>query len=126
MQSPDATKEASMAANPLPNVTQPLSLDVTKDGSAITVKCVGEINSQSAGLLKSEVKPLTQKTKKLTLDLAQVQHLDSSGIGALAGLYVTARSANCELRWLHLNDRIYELLRLSKLLSVFEPFGEHL
>jgi anti-anti-sigma factor len=115
-----------MAANPLPNVAQPLSLDVTQDGETITVKCAGKINSQSTGLLKSEVKPLIQRTKKLTLDLAQVQHLDSSGIGALVGLYVSARSANCELRLLHLNDRIYELLRLSKLLSIFEPFGEHL
>jgi len=111
--------------NPLPNL-RPLTLHVSKDGETITVQCAGKINSESAGLLKSEVKPLIQKTKALTLDLAQVEHIDSSGLGTLAGLYVTARSANCQLRLLHLNDRIYELLRLSKLLSVFEPFGEHL
>jgi anti-anti-sigma factor len=115
-----------MAANPLPNPTEPLSLHITKDGETITVECAGKINSQSAGLLKSEVKPLIQKTNSLALDLAKVENIDSSGLGTLVGLYVTARSANCRLRLLHLNDRIYELLRLSKLLSVFEPFGEHL
>jgi anti-anti-sigma factor len=46
--------------------------------------------------------------------------MDSSGLGALVGLYVSARGQNCELKVIHLNQRLQELFRLTKLASVFE------
>ena len=42
------------------------------------------------------------------------------------GLYVSARSAKCELRLINLNKQVRELLGLTNLLSMFEACGQYL
>ena len=80
----------------------------------------GRITSNSTALLRTEVRGLIPGAKRIVLDLTDVTYMDSSGLGALVGLYVSARGQNCELKVIHLNQRLQELFRLTKLASVFE------
>jgi anti-sigma B factor antagonist len=113
-----------MAANPLP---LPLQFEVQKSDDATTIRCYGKLNSETAPELKSLVKPLIPHNPRIVLDLAHVQYMDSSGLAALVGLYTSAvSSGNCKLQLKELSPRVRELLRITKLLSVFESFGEHL
>jgi anti-anti-sigma factor len=51
--------------------------------------------------------------------------MDSMGLGTIIRLYVSAKSAGCDLQLINLSKRIRELLGLTNLLSVFSMCGEH-
>lgn len=97
-----------------------LKLEVVKAPEGILVRCTGKINSTTSGMLRTEVRALIPEAKRLVLDLTDVTYMDSSGLGVLVGLYVTAKGQNCELKVIHLNQRLQELFRLTKLASIFE------
>jgi len=62
--------------------------------------------------------------KNLVLDLAGVDFIDSTGLGALVIGFTTMRKAGGMLKLLNLNRRNIELLILTKLTSVFELFSD--
>jgi len=114
-----------MAAYPVPQL--PIQFGVERSAEATTVKCYGKLNSDTSPELKALVKPMIAETRRIELDLSGLEYMDSSGLATLVGLYTSAiASGNCRLQLSHLSPRVRELLRITKLLSVFEPFGEHL
>ena len=81
---------------------------------------------ESTGLLRDNVRQLlSQGTRKIVLNLANVSYMDSAGLGTLVGAYVSAKRAGCELELINFNQRVKELLGLTHLLSVFESCGRH-
>lgn len=101
-----------MAANP-----SPTQLQVTTDRapSQITVHCTGRVTSDTAQSLKAAVKPLFSESKVVVLDLTNVSYLDSSGLGTMVSLYVSAKAANSQLKLINLNQRVKELFSLTRL-----------
>lgn len=90
-----------------------------------TIACVGKITSDTTELLQNTVQPLIPQTKRILLDLTQVEYLDSSGVGALVKLWIRTKRVNCEFKVIHLNERIKELLRLSNLSKILEGDQEY-
>jgi anti-sigma B factor antagonist len=113
-----------MAANPSP--ISELNLETTRTPEEIIVRCVGKITSSSSGVLQTTVRSLIPETKCVVLDLTDVSYLDSSGLGAIVGLYFSAKKHDCRLRLINLNQRLQELFRLTKLASVFEGHEDFL
>lgn len=71
-------------------------------------------------LLRDTIDNLLAKGhKKLLLNLAEVGYIDSSGIGALVGVYTAARKQGGELRLLKITNRVRNLLQITKLYTVF-------
>lgn len=60
--------------------------------------------------------------KKILLNLADVNYIDSSGLGTLVSGYTTLTSQQGQLKLLNLTKRVHDLLQLTKLLTVFEVF----
>ena len=60
--------------------------------------------------------------KKLILNLADVNYIDSSGIGELVRTYITVSNGGGQLKLLSLTKKIQELLQITKLLTVFQVF----
>lgn len=90
----------------------------------VLVRCHGKLVAGTADLLYPEVSQLIPKTKRIVLDLTDLSHMDSMGLGTVVRLYVSARSANCDLRLINLGSRIRHLLSISNLLSVFSPIED--
>ena len=71
-------------------------------------------------LLRDTVDNLLAKTQtKLLLNLAEVSYLDSSGLGALVGVYTAVRKQGGELQLLKITNRVRNLLQITKLYTVF-------
>lgn len=72
-------------------------------------------------LLRDDVRDLLAKgSKKILLNLADVNYIDSSGIGELVSAYTTVRNQGGELKLLHLTKKVHDLLQITKLYTVFD------
>ena len=61
--------------------------------------------------------------RKLLLNFAGVAFLDSAGVGLIACKYVTMCRHNGQLKLCNLQSRSHDVLRSTKLLTVFESFA---
>src|SRR2546430_16470498 len=81
----------------------------------------GRIVLGEASLLRDTVKvQLANGEKKFLLNLAEVQYIDSSGLGELISAYTTVRNNGGQLHLLKLTHKVRDLLQLTKLYTVFE------
>jgi len=108
-----------MAANPTAP-TPELTLQPEKTSGEMVVRCSGQINSNTTDLLKATVRSLMLENKTVVLDLGNVSYMDSSGLGAMVGLYVSARRSGSNLKLVKLNDRLKELFSITRLAPLFE------
>ena len=91
-----------------------------KDGYDTTIKCHGKIISQTTNEVKELVKPLITRGGRIVLDFADVTQVDSSGLGALVGLKISAVNTGfCTLELQNLSQRVQDLLKLTKLTELF-------
>jgi anti-anti-sigma factor len=102
-----------MATNPIP--ISELSLTSDETPTETIVRCAGRITSDTSQSLKTTVKSLLSDSKTVVLDLTNVSYMDSSGLGAIVGLYVSAKVANCQLKLINLNQRLKELFSITRL-----------
>jgi|HubBroStandDraft_3_1064219.scaffolds.fasta_scaffold204361_1 anti-sigma B factor antagonist len=102
-----------------------LSVDIDSAGDAVVVRCGGKLVAGVNDFLYTEVSRLIPESKKIVLDLTELTYMDSMGLGTIIRLYVSARSAGCDLQLVNIGSRIKELLGMTNLLSVFSVCGEH-
>jgi anti-sigma B factor antagonist len=61
---------------------------------------------------------------QILLNLASVNHIDSSGLGELISSLVTLDERGGEIKLMHLTDSLRELMTITKLLTVFDVYDE--
>jgi anti-anti-sigma factor len=76
-------------------------------------------------LLHRKVKELIPESKRIVLDLRELTYLDSSGIGMMVRLFVSAKSAKCTLQLANVSGRVRQVLGITDLLSVLQVIGEN-
>jgi anti-anti-sigma factor len=103
--------------------TRSLHLHTSAWEEEAMVRCTGRLTAETSSHLKTEVKALLAHKKRVVLDLSELGYMDSSGLGTLVGLYISAKGAKCELQLLNLSPRMRELFSMTNLLSVFETCG---
>ena len=113
-----------MAANPIP--ISELNLETVRTPEEIMVRCTGRISSGTSAQLQSVVRELIPQTKCVVLDLTDVSYMDSSGLGAVVGLFLSAKRQHCKLKLINLNQRLQDLFRLTNLAAVFKGHEEFL
>jgi anti-sigma B factor antagonist len=59
-------------------------------------------------------------SKKIVVNLADVNYIDSAGLGELVGAYTSVKNAGGELKLLSLSKKVKDLLVITKLLTVFD------
>lgn len=113
-----------MAASPVAP-TPELQLSTEKKPEETIVHGVGRITSATSDLLQSTIRGLIPGAKRIVLDLAEVNYIDSSGLGALVSVYMAASRAQCDLELANPKPRIRDLFKMTRLASVFEGHGEN-
>ena len=63
---------------------------------------------------------LNDGSKKILINFEKVSYLDSSGVGELVGCYTSIKSKGGELRICGMNSRIFSLITMTSLHSVFD------
>jgi anti-sigma B factor antagonist len=72
-------------------------------------------------LLKDTVQNLMASGRKfVVLNLADVSYVDSSGLGSLVAVFLSARKQGGALKLLNPSKRLHDLLAIAKLLTVLD------
>ncbi len=113
-----------MAANPLP--TSSLTFVTEETPNEATIRCSGKITMENTDELRDAARKLIAESKRLMLDFSDVSYLDSSGLGMIVGLYVSAKRAKCQLKVINLSPRVKEIFTLTRLEEALSGREEYL
>jgi anti-sigma B factor antagonist len=102
-----------------------LTIHVERWPEVAVVHCKGELVAGVTDILFRNVKELIPEVKRIVLDLKELTYLDSSGIGMIVRLFVSAKSAKCTLQLTNIGGRVRQLLGITDLLSVLQVIGEN-
>ena len=96
------------------------NLPEDEHGNKVTlVKCHGKLISENSSEIKQAVKALLPAGGRIVIDLGDLNYMDSSGLGALIGLKVSAvKQGLCILEFVNMTSRVMELLHISNLAKV--------
>jgi anti-sigma B factor antagonist len=71
--------------------------------------------------LRDAIRGLISKgQKKILLNMAEVNYIDSSGLGELVSAFTSAKNQQAEVKLLKLTKKVHDLLQLTKLYTVFD------
>jgi len=114
-----------MVANPASGVPE-LTLATEKTPAETIIRCAGKIVTGTTDLLKGAARSAMTESKTVVLDFTKVTYLDSSGLGMIVGLYVSAKREGRNLKLINLNQRVKELFAITRLTPLFEGHEEML
>jgi anti-sigma B factor antagonist len=94
-----------------------------RDAGTVTVLDLsGRITlGEGSALLRSTIRELLEEKRyRILANLADVNYIDSSGIGELVSAFTTVRNQGGELKLLNLTKKLHDLLQITKLYTVFD------
>ena len=95
-------------------------------GQVTVVELSGRITlGDGSALLRKTIRGLLEEQRRMILlNLADVDYIDSSGIGELVSGYTAVKNQSGELKLLHLTKKVRDLLQITKLYTVFDVFSD--
>jgi anti-sigma B factor antagonist len=101
-----------------------MSLHATyRDSGDVTVVDLGGriVLGDGSALLRKTVRQLLDDNRtKILINLADVNYIDSAGIGELVHAYISVKNRGGELKLLHLTRKVHDLIQITKLYTVFD------
>lgn len=105
-----------------------LKLQLEEKAEETIVHCSGKITAESAEMFQNEIRGrLIPESRgkgvavncRIVLDLSNVTYIDSTGLGALLGLWTAGQRRSCDLEIANLSPRMEKLVSMTKLDQVF-------
>ena len=95
-------------------------------GKVTVVDLSGRITlGDGSALLRKTVRGLLDDQRtQILLNLADVDYIDSSGIGELVSGFTAVKNRNGNLKLLHLTKKVRDLLQITKLFTVFDVYTD--
>ena len=100
-----------------------LNLDVSKTDSIAVIRCRGRIVfGEEADELRRVVLGLLNETKRIVLDFAWTEFIDSSGLGVLVASLISARHRRAEIKIAALGRQARQALTTASVDRLFEIY----
>ena len=77
------------------------------------------LGEESAALRQLVCDLLSKGNKKILFNLADVNYIDSSGLGHLVSAFTSVRKQDGELKLLKLTNKVHDLMQITRLYTVF-------
>ena len=100
------------------------NLEVDQQPDAVVVRCSGRLMIESGNILRTEVQKWIKPGARIVVDLTNVTHCDSMGLGNVISLYVSSKSARCRFELINFGPKLRQLFSMTNLLSLFEPAAD--
>jgi anti-sigma B factor antagonist len=95
-------------------------------GDVMVVDFSGRITlGEGSALMRKTIRGLLEDQRtKILLNLADVDYIDSSGIGELVSGFTAVKNRSGDLKLLHLTKKVRDLLQITKLFTVFDVYTD--
>jgi anti-sigma B factor antagonist len=95
-------------------------------GNVVVVDLEGKATFGTQGIdLRQIVGDLLERGERcILLNMAEVSYMDSSGIGDLAGSFVSVSKQGGQMKLLNLSDKIHRLLEMTGLIDIVQHFSD--
>ena len=102
-----------------------MQISTRKAGSAVVVDVVGDIDLYNSPEVRKTLLDVlrTQRAPKVLINLTKVKYIDSSGVASLVEGLKISRELQSRLILFGLSAEAREVLELSRLIKVFEVYG---
>lgn len=90
--------------------------------NVLIVDTIGELRlGEGTDVIRELVREqLQQGYKNILLNLRDVRHIDSAGVGELMSCYTSVRNQGGQLKLMNLSKNVHNLLQITKLYTIFE------
>jgi anti-sigma B factor antagonist len=102
------------------------SVKTRKVGDVSVIDMSGRLSmGEAVLLLRNTTRPLIEGGNlKFILNLGDVAHIDSAGLGELIATYTSVRNRQGDVKLLNLDKKAKDLLQMTKLLTVFDTYND--
>jgi len=96
-------------------------MQIRENGSAALVAVTGKLTAiHLSASLRGAVKQLLAKgIKRIIIDMGELVHIDSTGVGELVSAYTSASAEQAELELCDVPESCLELLEITNLTDIF-------
>jgi anti-sigma B factor antagonist len=88
----------------------------------VIIDTIGELRlGEGTDTVRNVVRQLLdQGYRNILLNLRDVRHIDSAGVGELMSCYTSVRNQGGQLKLMNLSKNVHNLLQITKLYTIFE------
>ena len=103
-----------------------LYINQRRVGEVVVLDLKGRIRISGGTVeLHKAIRCLVEEGKtQILLNLSNVSHIDSSGLGELISSHISVANHGGVIKLAHLTERLQELLVITKLLTVFDVYDD--
>ena len=84
------------------------------------IKPIGEIDIYNADIFKSQLETaLAGKRQNITLDLSELEYIDSTGLGVIIATYTSIKDEGLKIKVINPGNNVGKLLNISGLDKIF-------
>jgi anti-sigma B factor antagonist len=105
-----------------------MKIETRSEEGVITIELIGKltIGEGDVQLRHAVNDALADGAKKILLNLKGVKMMDSSGLGELIRCKATVNGADAQIKLAHVEDKVQEVLEMTRLIGVFETFDDEI
>ncbi len=97
-----------------------MTINVERDFELVTLEIKGRLDTMTAPKLEAVINKLSEDTKELVFDIAELNYISSAGIRVLLGAYKKINLNQGIMRIEKANDTVYDVFEMTGLSQMIE------
>ncbi|MFO3715553.1 STAS domain-containing protein [Anaerococcus cruorum] len=93
---------------------------IEKTDDIQTIKLIGDLDVYSEDEFKSFIEEEIDPNKDITIDLKELDYLDSTGLGMFMNIYKMVNDNDKKIKVINAKDNIEKLFRITDLTDLFD------
>lgn len=95
-----------------------MNIDFLKDGTTLTVKPVGRLDTATSPELERRMQPEMQGMTNIIMDLEKVDYISSGGLRVLLAVEQEMEETDGSMKVIHVNPHIMEIFEITGFLDL--------
>ena len=97
-----------------------MTINVERDFELLTLEITGRLDTTTAPNLEAVINELSEDTKELVFNMAELEYISSAGIRVLLGAYKKMNANQGIMRIEKANDMVRDVFEMTGLLQMLE------